>query len=137
MLIDGQKWACEACIRGHRVTSCKHHDRPLIRIKRKGRPFATCSICNATPCEAPTEHARLKREAELKSPSSKVTQLHTKKASRFHHRKADLRQMRRRDADGMVLMFLLWFLESNPRQTIPASSQLERLPPHRSSTVGQ
>jgi hypothetical protein len=50
----------------------------LIRIKRKGRPFATCSICNATPCEAPTEHARLKREAELKTPSSKVTQLHTK-----------------------------------------------------------
>ncbi|EKV04253.1 Cu-dependent DNA-binding protein, putative [Penicillium digitatum PHI26] len=25
MLIDGQKWACEACLRGHRVTSCKHH----------------------------------------------------------------------------------------------------------------
>lgn len=25
MLIDGQKWACEACIRGHRVSSCKHH----------------------------------------------------------------------------------------------------------------
>ncbi|KAJ5584603.1 uncharacterized protein N7459_004403 [Penicillium hispanicum] len=72
MLIDGQKWACEACIRGHRVTSCKHHDRPLIRIKRKGRPFATCSICHSTPCEAPTEHARLKREAELKSPSKKA-----------------------------------------------------------------
>ncbi|KAJ5167781.1 uncharacterized protein N7482_003375 [Penicillium canariense] len=70
MLIDGHKWACEACIRGHRVTSCKHHDRPLIRIKRKGRPFATCSICNSTPCEAPTDHARLKREAELKTPSS-------------------------------------------------------------------
>ncbi|KAJ5493348.1 hypothetical protein N7539_002094 [Penicillium diatomitis] len=173
MLIDGQKWACEACIRGHRVSSCKHHgmseigvlatpsnnndpedvccvqcgpvsgvqillggcstcglcgvtlaivpqsvrllerssldtsqsseislcfpifttilitsssccillqlvslsnhsppDRPLIRIKRKGRPFATCAICHATPCEAPSEHARLKREAELKSPSS-------------------------------------------------------------------
>ncbi|KAF7716824.1 Copper-fist domain-containing protein [Penicillium ucsense] len=70
MLIDGQKWACEACIRGHRVSSCKHHDRPLIRIKRKGRPFATCTICHATPCEAPSEHARLKREAELKSPSS-------------------------------------------------------------------
>lgn len=48
-------------------------DRPLIRIKRKGRPFATCSICHSTPCEAPAEHARLKREADLKSPS-KVTQ---------------------------------------------------------------
>lgn len=94
MLIDGQKWACEACIRGHRVTSCKHHgipsspispfssinltdpDRPLIRIKRKGRPFATCTICNSNPCSSPTEHTRLKREAELKSPSSKVTHTH-------------------------------------------------------------
>ncbi|KAJ5925531.1 hypothetical protein N7454_008170 [Penicillium verhagenii] len=76
MLIDGQKWACEACIRGHRVSSCKHHDRPLIRIKRKGRPFATCSICNSTPCKSPTDHARQKRESELKHP--KVTQTHTR-----------------------------------------------------------
>nr|XP_003188802.1 hypothetical protein ANI_1_166174 [Aspergillus niger CBS 513.88] len=60
MLIDGEKWACEACVRGHRVTTCKHNDRPLIRINRKGRPFATCSICNCTPCESPEEHAKLK-----------------------------------------------------------------------------
>lgn len=25
MLINGQKYSCEACIRGHRVTTCKHH----------------------------------------------------------------------------------------------------------------
>lgn len=25
MLIDGEKWACEACVRGHRVTTCKHN----------------------------------------------------------------------------------------------------------------
>lgn len=48
-------------------------DRPLIRIKRKGRPFATCTVCQSTPCTAPSEHARAKREAELKTPS-KVTQ---------------------------------------------------------------
>ncbi|KAL3476897.1 copper fist DNA binding domain-containing protein [Aspergillus californicus] len=69
MLIDGEKWACEACVRGHRVSTCKHHDRPLIRINRKGRPFSTCSICNCTPCSSPDEHNRLKREAELKSES--------------------------------------------------------------------
>ncbi|KAL2793867.1 copper fist DNA binding domain-containing protein [Aspergillus keveii] len=69
MLIDGEKWACEACVRGHRVSTCKHHDRPLIRINRKGRPFSTCSICNCTPCNSPDEHNRLKREAELKSQS--------------------------------------------------------------------
>ncbi|KNG82852.1 hypothetical protein ANOM_008634 [Aspergillus nomiae NRRL 13137] len=71
MLIDGEKWACEACVRGHRVTTCKHHDRPLIRINRKGRPFSTCSVCNNTPCPTPEEHTKLKREAEAKS-SSKV-----------------------------------------------------------------
>lgn len=47
-------------------------DRPLIRIKRKGRPFATCSVCQATPCKSPLDHARQKRETELKHP--KVTQ---------------------------------------------------------------
>ncbi|OJJ58151.1 hypothetical protein ASPSYDRAFT_119501, partial [Aspergillus sydowii CBS 593.65] len=60
MLIDGEKWACEACVRGHRVSTCKHHDRPLIRINRKGRPFSTCSICNCTPCNLPEEHNKLK-----------------------------------------------------------------------------
>ncbi|ODM17618.1 hypothetical protein SI65_07293 [Aspergillus cristatus] len=67
MLINGQKYSCEACIRGHRVTTCKHHDRPLTKINRKGRPFSTCSICHRTPCAVPDEHARLKREVESKS----------------------------------------------------------------------
>lgn len=124
MLIDGQKWACEACIRGHRVTSCKHHgidtkrtssetkltviDRPLIRIKRKGRPFATCTICNCTPCTSPTEHTRLKREAELKYPSSKVTHTHhttctqtttQKPAGRSSAQEQNKKRCRRRGAD--------------------------------------
>ncbi|KAF7616857.1 copper fist DNA binding domain-containing protein [Aspergillus flavus] len=71
MLIDGEKWACEACVRGHRVTTCKHHDRPLIRINRKGRPFSTCSVCHNTPCPTPEEHTKLKREAEAKSSSKR------------------------------------------------------------------
>ncbi|PLB43330.1 copper-fist-domain-containing protein [Aspergillus steynii IBT 23096] len=73
MLIDGEKWACEACVRGHRVTTCKHHDRSLIRINRKGRPFATCSVCHHTPCPTPDEHTKLRREAEAKS--SKITRI--------------------------------------------------------------
>lgn len=24
MLIDGEKWACDACVRGHRVSNCQH-----------------------------------------------------------------------------------------------------------------
>lgn len=30
MIIDGQKWSCDACVRGHRVTTCKHHGMLLL-----------------------------------------------------------------------------------------------------------
>ena len=39
------KYACEPCIKGHRVASCDHSDRPLIEIKRKGRPSTACFHC--------------------------------------------------------------------------------------------
>ncbi|KAL5001885.1 hypothetical protein BDV10DRAFT_158949 [Aspergillus recurvatus] len=45
MLIDGEKWACEACVRGHRVSSCHHNDRPLTHINKKGRPVSQCPHC--------------------------------------------------------------------------------------------
>ncbi|KAL2019912.1 hypothetical protein VTK56DRAFT_9087 [Thermocarpiscus australiensis] len=47
MLIDGEKWACEACVRGHRVSNCQHHDRPLQHINKKGRPVSQCHHCRA------------------------------------------------------------------------------------------
>lgn len=45
VLINGVKYACERCIRGHRVTTCNHTDQPLLMIKPKGRPSTTCSYC--------------------------------------------------------------------------------------------
>ncbi|KAI1910396.1 transcriptional activator haa1 [Ophidiomyces ophidiicola] len=45
MLINGEKYACDACIRGHRVSSCQHHERPLSHINRKGRPVSQCPHC--------------------------------------------------------------------------------------------
>lgn len=45
VLINGVKYACERCIRGHRVTTCNHTDQPLTMIKPKGRPSTTCSHC--------------------------------------------------------------------------------------------
>ncbi|EAW14980.1 copper fist DNA-binding domain-containing protein [Aspergillus clavatus NRRL 1] len=60
MLVNGEKWACGYCVRGHRVSTCQHHDRPLTRINRKGRPSATCAVCNNTPCPRPREHSKLK-----------------------------------------------------------------------------
>jgi hypothetical protein len=50
--IDGIKYACERCIRGHRVTTCKHTDQPLTMIKPKGRPATQCAHCR--------EHRKLK-----------------------------------------------------------------------------
>ncbi|KAL9038597.1 MAG: hypothetical protein Q9214_005213 [Letrouitia sp. 1 TL-2023] len=45
MLIEGEKYACEACVRGHRVSNCQHSDRPLIHINKKGRPVSQCPHC--------------------------------------------------------------------------------------------
>lgn len=45
VLINGVKYACERCIRGHRVTTCNHSDQPLMMIKPKGRPSTTCDYC--------------------------------------------------------------------------------------------
>lgn len=45
VLINGVKYACERCIRGHRVTTCNHTDQPLMMIKPKGRPSTTCNHC--------------------------------------------------------------------------------------------
>ncbi|KAI1088139.1 hypothetical protein F5B19DRAFT_486171 [Rostrohypoxylon terebratum] len=47
MLIDGEKYACEACVRGHRVSNCQHSDRPLQHINKKGRPVSQCQHCRA------------------------------------------------------------------------------------------
>ncbi|KAI3661163.1 hypothetical protein MP638_005600 [Amoeboaphelidium occidentale] len=45
IVIDGQKYACEACVRGHRTSSCTHKDRTLVKILPKGRPRTSCQSC--------------------------------------------------------------------------------------------
>ncbi|KAI0061171.1 hypothetical protein BV25DRAFT_801327 [Artomyces pyxidatus] len=45
VLISDKKYACEACIKGHRSSTCKHTDRPLFEIKKKGRPVTQCEHC--------------------------------------------------------------------------------------------
>ena len=35
----------ETCIKGHRSSSCRHTDRPLFEIKKKGRPVTQCEHC--------------------------------------------------------------------------------------------
>lgn len=38
ILIDNVKYACMECIRGHRSSLCRHHQRPLLQVRSKGRP---------------------------------------------------------------------------------------------------
>ncbi|GJN93810.1 hypothetical protein Rhopal_006868-T1 [Rhodotorula paludigena] len=45
MIIDGVKFACEQCVRGHRQAGCNHVDRPLREIAKRGRPITACSKC--------------------------------------------------------------------------------------------
>lgn len=35
----------ETCIKGHRSSTCRHTDRPLFEIKKKGRPVTQCDHC--------------------------------------------------------------------------------------------
>lgn len=38
ILIDSIKYSCIECIRGHRSSLCRHHTRPLLQVRSKGRP---------------------------------------------------------------------------------------------------
>lgn len=35
----------ETCITGHRSSSCRHTDRPMLEVKKKGRPITICEHC--------------------------------------------------------------------------------------------
>lgn len=35
----------DTCIKGHRSSACKHTDRPLFEIQKKGRPVTQCPHC--------------------------------------------------------------------------------------------
>ncbi|OJT07963.1 Metal-binding regulatory protein cuf1 [Trametes pubescens] len=80
--VNDKKFACEACIKGHRSSNCQHTDRPLFEIKKKGRPVSQCekcrelrktkrmhSKCTCTPSEAgpSTQALASKASAEVGS----------------------------------------------------------------------
>ncbi|KAI9485651.1 MAG: hypothetical protein EXX96DRAFT_515105 [Benjaminiella poitrasii] len=45
MYINGLKYACSTCIKGHRSSNCNHTERPLFEIRKKGRPVTQCAYC--------------------------------------------------------------------------------------------
>ncbi|KAI8972366.1 copper fist DNA binding domain-containing protein [Pilobolus umbonatus] len=71
MLIHGEKWACETCIKGHRATHCQHNDRHLVLIKKKGRPSTQCEKCRELRV---VRQLHVKCECEVKK-----TSIHRKK----------------------------------------------------------
>ncbi|GAA5849330.1 hypothetical protein JCM3766R1_005319 [Sporobolomyces carnicolor] len=45
MLIEGIKFSCGSCIKGHRQANCSHADRELFEVKKRGRPISACETC--------------------------------------------------------------------------------------------
>jgi len=45
VFVNGQKFACESCIKGHRSSGCHHTERVLFKIEKKGRPSTQCDKC--------------------------------------------------------------------------------------------
>ncbi|KAH6652506.1 hypothetical protein BKA67DRAFT_292431 [Truncatella angustata] len=51
-LINGQKMACEPCIRGHRSTTCNHaSERVMVPVRKPGRPLNECPHPRGSNCE--------------------------------------------------------------------------------------
>ncbi|KAI2469687.1 hypothetical protein F4781DRAFT_212851 [Annulohypoxylon bovei var. microspora] len=59
-IINGQKMACEPCIRGHRSTKCAHGgDRMLVPVRKPGRPLSTCPHPPGKGCQCRSVTAAL------------------------------------------------------------------------------
>ncbi|KAK0724099.1 copper fist DNA binding domain-containing protein [Lasiosphaeris hirsuta] len=51
-VVDGEKVACWPCIRGHRVGTCNHaSDRPMMAVRRPGRPLSSCPHFPGARCQ--------------------------------------------------------------------------------------
>ncbi|KAK2460766.1 hypothetical protein APHAL10511_007236 [Amanita phalloides] len=71
VLISSKKYACETCIKGHRSSTCKHTDRPLYEIKKKGRPVTQCEHCREL---RKTKQVHVKCICEMKADNSSLSQ---------------------------------------------------------------
>lgn len=73
-VINGEKWACSSCIKGHRVSGCIHNDRELHHINPKGRPVKQCEHCRGArkskshhaKCDCGDKKDKLKEKGDAK-----------------------------------------------------------------------
>ncbi|KAF2223459.1 E1-E2 ATPase-domain-containing protein [Elsinoe ampelina] len=70
---DGTKWACQSCLKGHRVSGCTHTDRPLQFVPKKGRPVTQCQHCRV---ERKKRSAHVKCDCGEKSHAAKEKCVH-------------------------------------------------------------
>jgi len=70
----------ETCIKGHRSSTCRHTDRPLFEIKRKGRPVTQCEHCREL---RKTKQVHVKCLCEVKEEPPKATSSTFKKKGVF------------------------------------------------------
>ncbi|KAG8631464.1 hypothetical protein KVT40_000604 [Elsinoe batatas] len=70
---DGTKWACQSCLKGHRVSGCTHTDRPLQFVPKKGRPVTQCQHCRV---ERKKRSAHVKCDCGEKSHATKEKCVH-------------------------------------------------------------
>ena len=45
IVVNGKKYACNSCIKGHRSGKCNHKNRELLELQPKGRPKTQCAHC--------------------------------------------------------------------------------------------
>ncbi|KAF4839901.1 Protein GRISEA [Colletotrichum siamense] len=70
-LINGQKMACEPCIRGHRSTKCTHaNERLMVPVRKPGRPLSTCPHPPARGCGCGSVTAAIPRKQKCGCGSS-------------------------------------------------------------------
>ncbi|KAI5369760.1 Putative copper fist DNA-binding domain-containing protein [Septoria linicola] len=79
---DGTKWACQSCLKGHRVSGCNHTDRELTLVPKKGRPVTQCQHCRLE---------RKKRSAHVKCDCGEADKPHHPKEKCIHLREAEER----------------------------------------------
>ncbi|PVU93280.1 hypothetical protein BB561_003375 [Smittium simulii] len=70
MIIQGSKYSCEPCIRGHRANTCNHFNRKLSKIRPKGRPVSQC-----THCRDLRKNLKIHIRCACSSKTSKITNL--------------------------------------------------------------
>lgn len=81
ILVQGEKYACLNCIRGHRSSTCDHTNRPLVQVRRRGRPNHACQhrlaviaeptcSCGMTAVLVPEHSVAGIKEEDSKKPGS-------------------------------------------------------------------